>query len=145
MKLSNRGLNLIKEFEGLRLDAYFDPIGLLTVGYGHLCKKNEGFRLGVRITPQLAERLLASDVVWAENAVENLVVPQLSQNQFDALVSFTFNVGQTTFRRSSVLRFVNINRFDRANDYLLKYIYADGRKLKGLINRRQAESKLFLS
>ena len=143
MILSEKGLSLIKEFEGFRSAAYLCPAGLLTVGYGHLCRREEGYRLGQAISKQTADELLRRDVCYAEDAVRRLVKVPLSQNQFDALVSFVFNLGETTFRKSSVLRNLNANNFERAMFWLSKYTFADKKKLNGLIRRRKAEIELF--
>lgn len=145
MKISAQSLELIKRHEGLRLKAYLCPAGLLTVGYGHLVREHDGIKLGQTISQQTANKFLIEDVAWAENAVTRFVNHQLAPHQFGAIVSFVFNVGQTTFTRSSVLRFLNERNYPKAMIYLEKYIYGGRKKLKGLITRRAAERRLFES
>lgn len=144
-KVSQNAVDLIVSFEGEILKVYLDPIGLPTVGVGHLCQPHEGFRLGEIITRERSRELLRIDIERFEKAINELVLRQLNQNQFDAVVSFAFNVGTTTFRRSSVLRLLNESRFADAANFLLRYRFADGKSLKGLLRRRKAERQLFLS
>jgi lysozyme len=144
-KTAQKGIELIKGFEELRLKAYLCPAGVVTIGYGHTNQDGETFRLGQVITEEEAEQLLAKDLRRFENAVNSLVRVELSQNQFDAIVSFTFNLGGTTLRKSSVLRLLNENKMTEAANFLLRYKYADGKILRGLVRRRKAERDLFLS
>lgn len=144
-KTGNSGINLIKQFEGLRLDAYYCPARILTIGYGHVVRKHDGIGLGQRISQQIADNFLEFDVGWSERCVEKYVNQLLNNNQFDALVSFVFNVGQSAFLRSGVLRNLNIAQFPSAIVVLKRYVHADGRKLNGLVRRRGAEANLFNS
>jgi lysozyme len=142
-KISKRGLDLIKKFEGIRLRGYLDPIGLLTIGYGHLVKAGETFKLNSVISEYDAQALLLNDVRWAENAVNGNVNVKLEQHQFDALVSLVFNIGQTNFLRSSCLKYLNRGWYSSAGRRILPFVFAGGRKLPGLIRRRRAEYNLF--
>lgn len=138
MKTSQRGINLIKQFEGLRLTAYMCPAGLYTIGYGH----TSGVKRGMKITEEEASAYLTADLRNSEKAVERYDnVYHWSQNEFDALVSFTFNCGATNLR--SLLRNGRRNRLQIAATLPL-YRKAGGKVLKGLERRRAAEKALFL-
>lgn len=138
MKTSQRGINLIKEFEGLRLTAYRCPAGVYTIGYGH----TRGVKRGMKITEEEASAFLTADLLNSEKAVERYdSVYHWNQNEFDALVSFTFNCGATNLR--SLLRNGRRNRLQIATTLPL-YRKAGGKVLKGLERRRAAEKTLFL-
>lgn len=135
MKISETGLNLIKEFEGCRLTAYKDPAGIPTIGYGH----TKGVKLGQKITQAQADEYLRQDVASAEKAVSKYKY-NYNQNQFDALVSFTFNCGAGNLK----LITSNGNRtLEQISARLPNYVKAGGHVLAGLIRRRAAEKKLF--
>lgn len=142
MKVSAKGLEIIKRSEGLRLKAYPDPGSRdgtpWTIGYGH----TKGVKRGDKITKARAEALLRQDVSWAEDEVRRLGV-DLNQNQFDALVSFVFNVGPSQFRRSSVYKAVKAGRHDLVPSRLNLWVKNDGRVLRGLVNRRAEEGRLY--
>lgn len=137
------GLRLIRRFEGFAPLPYRCPAGYLTVGYGHLVKNPEAFRQP--ITEDEASEILALDVVAAERAVLRLISVPLSDGQFDALVSFTFNLGAGALQRSTLRRKINREEYDAAAEEFKKWVWAGGRKLKGLIRRREEESLLFSS
>ena len=138
MKTSQRGINLIKEFEGLRLTAYKCPAGVYTIGYGH----TRGVKRGMKITEEEASAFLTADLRNSEKAVERYdAIYHWNQNEFDALVSFTFNCGATNLR--SLLRNGRRNRSQIAATLSL-YRKAGGKVLKGLVRRRAAEKALFL-
>ena len=141
MKASSKALELIKQFEGLRLKAYLCPGGVWTIGYGHTA----GVKSGMVITEAQAEEFLQSDIAVFEKAVndQNLA---LTQNMFDALVSFTFNVGVSNFKRSTLLCKIKVNPLDNSiMDEFLRWVYSKGRVLPGLQRRRLAEMKLYFS
>lgn len=140
-------LKLIRDSEGERLDVYKDPVGLLTVGVGHLVKQDEPYKLGQRISREESERLLRNDLRGTEEAVQRLVTIDLNDNQYGAIVSLAFNIGEGNLRKSSVLRYVNQRQFQSAADAFLKWNKAGRplRVLKGLTRRRQAERELFLT
>lgn len=138
MKTSQRGINLIKQFEGVRLTAYKCPAGVYTIGYGH----TRGVNRGMKITEEEASAYLTADLLNSEKAVERYdSVYHWNQNEFDALVSFTFNCGAANLR--SLLRNGRRNRSQIAATLPL-YRKAGGKVLKGLERRRAAEKALFL-
>ena len=140
MKIKN--LDIIKKSEGLRLEAYLPtPNDIPTIGYGH----TKGVRMGQRISLAQAEQFLLEDVDWAEDAVNSLVKVKLSQNQFDALVSFVFNIGAGAFSKSTLLKYLNAGDYGGAANQLLRWNKQAGKELKGLTKRRQEERALFLS
>jgi lysozyme len=143
MKTSPRGIALIKYAEGLRLKAYPDPgTGGLpwTIGYG----STSGVTRDMVITEAQAEQMLAADLVRFERAVERLVHVQLNQGQFDALVSFTYNVGEGNFTKSTLLRKLNAGDHAGAAEQFARWVNAGGRVLVGLVKRRAAERAMFL-
>ncbi|THD56998.1 lysozyme [Enterobacteriaceae bacterium ML5] len=141
MKLSEHGLNLIKHMEGLRLKAYQCSAGVWTVGYGHTA----GVRSGDVIDEVQAALFLLEDIVESENAVTCLVKVPLKQNQFDALVSFVFNLGIGNFAASTLLRKLNAGDYTGAAGEFPRWVHAGGNYLPGLARRREAERSLFLT
>lgn len=142
MEITNEGINLIKEFEGLELKAYLCPAGVWTIGYGH----TKGVKKGQVITQLEADNLLKEDLSSFEKGVTRLIKSNINQNQFDALVSFAFNLGLTNLKSSTLLKKVNSNPDDRTIvDEFIKWIYAGGKQLEGLKKRRQAEAYLYFS
>ena len=138
MKTSQRGINLIKQFEGVRLTAYKCPAGVYTIGYGH----TRGVKRGMKITEEEASAYLTADLLNSEKAVERYDSGyHWTQNEFDALVSFTFNCGATNLR--ALLRNGKRSRSQIAATLPL-YRKAGGKVLKGLERRRAAEKALFL-
>jgi lysozyme len=132
---------LISSFEGCQLQAYRDPVGILTIGYGHV---GADVTEGLTITPEYAQTLLKSDVQWAANAVNTLVHVPLSQPQFDALTSFVYNLGVRAFAQSTLLALINKGQLQQAADQFELWIHAGGQVLPGLVRRRAAEMQLFL-
>lgn len=139
MNYSLAGLELTKRFEGLRLCSYQDLGGVWTIGYGH----TGNVRPGQVISKSEAERLLALDTDSAARCVDRLVKVSLTQNQFDALVDFVFNLGCHRLLGSTLLRLVNGNRFEEAALEFPKWIYAGSKEVPGLVARRKAEAELF--
>lgn len=143
MVTSQNGLDLIKRFEGLCLTAYTCPAGVPTIGWGH----THAVTLGSTITDREAETLLAADVLSVETSVRNLVTVPVNQNQWDAMVSFVFNVGVQRFKTSTLLYKLNHGDAAGAGAEFLKWVFANvGGKmtvLAGLKSRREAESYLF--
>lgn len=140
MKTSSKGLQIIKDFEGLRLEAYLCPSNVWTIGYGH----TGNVKQGDKITSTEAERLLRNDLNRFEQAVTTLVKVPINQNQFDALVSFTFNVGVNAFKNSTLLRLLNAKNYYGASNEFFKWNKGNGGKvLTGLTRRRTQEAKLF--
>ncbi len=146
MKMTVEGLALIKRFEGLRLDAYRDAVGVWTIGYGHTSMAGAPqVHAGLRITEADAHEILARDLDAFVRGVRDTVTVELSATQFSALVSFAFNVGLGGFKRSSVLTAVNSGDFDAVPRRLNLWTKAGGRVLPGLVRRRSAEGALFMS
>lgn len=137
------GLRLIRRFEGFSAMPYLCPAGYLTVGYGHVVKNPDAFRQP--ITEDEATKILTVDVETAERAVLRLISVPLTDGQFDALVSFTFNLGAGALQRSTLRRKINREDHEDAADEFLRWVWAGGRKLNGLIRRRQAEAALYQS
>jgi lysozyme len=140
MHINQAGLDLIKKFEGLRLRAYQDSVGVWTIGYGH----TDGVWDGQRITEDEAEALLKSDLKLAEQGVTDMVTAPINENQFAALVSFAFNLGTNALRGSTLLRQLNMGFPKAAAEQFLRWDHAGGKLLLGLQLRRQAERALFL-
>ncbi|MGA2690116.1 MAG: lysozyme [Candidatus Korobacteraceae bacterium] len=140
LSYSDQGLALTEQFEGLQLTAYQDPVGVWTIGYGHT---GADVQPGLTITQEQASDLLLQDVAGAVAAVNRLVTVPLTQNQFDALVDFTFNVGQGNLASSTLLRELNAGNTAGAAAQFLVWVYAKGVELPGLVTRRQAEAALF--
>ena len=140
--LSGRGLNLIKSFEGFSPRVYHCPAGYPIIGYGHVVRPDEAFD---EISEIEAEYLLRRDVVHAERSVARLVSVSLNQGQFDALVSFTFNLGAGAFQRSTLRRKINRHQHHDVPYQLKRWIWAGGRKLQGLIRRREAEAYVYMT
>ncbi|MGE4251131.1 MAG: lysozyme [Parvibaculaceae bacterium] len=146
MRTGSRGLALIKQYEGLRLDAYRDTGGVLTIGWGHTAAAGPPRPTpGMRITLAEAEAVLARDLVRYETAVTRAVTREIGQNQFDAMVSLCFNIGGGAFAKSTVVRAFNAGDDRQAADAFLRWSKDDGRVLPGLLRRRRAERRLFLS
>lgn len=145
-QINERGIELIKKFEGLRLEAYRCPAGKLTIGFGHV----QGVTEGLKITAAQADVLLAQDLQQFCLDVAELVKVYVSDDEFAALVAFTFNVGTEALRRSTLLRLLNRGEHRRAAEEFPKWCKArqpvTGRlvELKGLKRRRLAEQALFL-
>jgi len=141
MKISPACIALIKQFEGLRTDAYLDACGVCTIGFGH----TDHVELGQSIDAGEAERLLAHDLETFEAGVNGLLKVPVTQGQFDALVSFAFNLGIGTLQRSTLVKLVNLENFPLAAAEFPKWVFAGRRALPGLVKRRAAEQQLFLS
>ena len=141
MILSEEGLKLIESFEGFRPQVYNDLAGHPTIGYGHKLLPSESYPSG--ITQDEAQTLLERDVQWAEKIVNSLVKVPITQGMFDALVSFTYNLGGGTLAKSSVLTHLNAGQFTEANWEIGRYYFANEKPVMGLLRRRHAEQALF--
>lgn len=135
------GLALTEEFEGLRLTAYQDQVGVWTIGYGHTGPE---VCAGLTITQADAENLLMRDVAAASTCVNRVVKVQLDQDEFDAPVDFVFNLGASAFAGSTLLRKLNAGDFVGASAEFVKWGHAGGQLVPGLLRRRHAEQQLFL-
>jgi len=142
MKLSENGRHILKNLEGLRLEAYTCSGGRLTIGYGHTA----GVKSGDKCTKEMAESYFNHDVVVFEKAVNQLVKVQLNQNQFDALVIFAFNVGygKDGLGGSTLLKLLNAGDYISAAGQFERWIYSNKKPCEGLKRRRKTEKELFL-
>lgn len=141
MKTNQEGIDLIKNFEGFSADEYICPAGKPTIGYGHYIKSGES--ISSPITEMNAEELLISDLSVAEKAVSKLITAYLNENQFSALVSFTFNLGAGALEESTLRKKLNDGHAEEVPGELLKWVFAGGQKQPGLERRREAEAELF--
>lgn len=139
MKISAEGLALIKKFEGCELEAYQDAVGVWTIGYGHI----KGVKEGMTITKQQAEEMLLEELVEYENYVLEAVNHQLDQCMFDALVSWTYNLGPSNLNASTMLKVLNAGDYDAVPEQIKRWNKAGGKVLQGLVRRREAEALLF--
>ena len=139
LTIGEKGLELIKSFEGLRLRAYLCPAKVWTIGYGH----TGDVRGGQVITQSQADDLLKQDLRRFEIAVRKLAKVPLTQNQFDALVSFAYNVGEAALSRSTLLRKLNAGDLAGTKLEFAKWNKGGGKVLAGLTRRRDAEANLF--
>lgn len=150
LKVGQEGIALIKSYESLKLKAYRDPVGIPTIGWGH----TKGVQMGQTITISQAEEFLKEDLAVAETAIQTHVKVSLYQNQYDALVSFVFNVGSGAFKNSTLLKKLNMPHIipedvQAVADEFKRWVYGtvNGKKIKlnGLIRRRNEEAELFLT
>ena len=143
--ISEIGLKLIAQFEGCYLQAYLCPANVWTIGIGTTIYPN-GVKVkkGDKCTLEQAHEYLAHDMIEFEKTVNDSVKVPLSQNQFDALVSLTYNIGSAAFKNSTLLKKLNAKDFTGAADQFLVWNRGGGKVLKGLVRRREAERALFL-
>lgn len=139
MNISQNGLELIKHFEGCELEAYKCAAGVWTIGYGHIKTAEEG----MVISQSYADELLEGEIVEYEDYVKAAVTAPLSQNQFDALVSWTFNLGNGNLKASTMLKVLNSGDYEGVPAQMKRWNKAGGKVLEGLIRRREAEANLF--
>lgn len=146
MKISQKGLDLIKKSEGLRTSVYLDSAGHLTIGYGHLLHRDESVS---PLTEEQATQLLSVDVQKAEHSVSTLVKVLINQNQFDALVDFVFNLGEGALQKSTLLKLLNRGQHASVPAEILKWNKLRNPKTgqledsEGLTKRRQREADLW--
>jgi len=140
--ITQSGIDLIKRFEGFSAKVYICPSGYPTIGFGHVVKPYEDFSAG--IDEAQAEELLRQDAQIAERAVLRLINVPLTDGQFDALVSFTYNLGGGALQRSTLRRKINREEHADVPEQFMRWVWAGGRKLKGLVRRREAEVKLYI-
>lgn len=144
-KINKDGLELIKSFEGLELEAYKDAVGVWTIGYGHTAMAGAPVPVaGMKLTEKEATDLLLHDLVKYEQPVKDYVKVSLNDNQYSALVSFVYNLGGGNFKSSTLLKKINNRDFAGAAEEFAKWNKAGGKVLKGLTRRRAAEKALFL-
>ena len=139
MNISQEGLALIKKFEGCELDAYKCAAGVWTIGYG----STKGVKEGDTISQEDADKLLTHEMEEYEGYINDLVEVNLEQNQFDALVSWVFNLGPANLKASTLLKVLNAKDYEGVPAQIKRWNKAGGKVLQGLIRRREAESLLF--
>ncbi|MGB1266338.1 MAG: lysozyme [Nereida ignava] len=147
MRINQATIDLVKEFEGLRLEAYLDPVGVVTIGYGYT--NRAGFGPGVAMgdvwTEAQAEEYLAEGLVRFANGIRPHFDRDATPNQFGAMLSLAYNIGTGAFSRSTCLKRFNAGDIEGAADALTWFNKAGGKVLRGLVRRREAERVLFLS
>ena len=139
MQISEKGTSLIKHFEGCRLEAYQDSVGIWTIGYGTI----KGVKEGDKINQNEAEHLLQEEMPEYEGYINDMVEVPLEQNQFDALCSWVFNLGPNNLKSSTLLKVLNEGKYDEVPEQVVRWNKAGGEVLEGLKKRREAESLLF--
>jgi len=140
MTISDDGIRFMKSWEKLYLTPYDDGYGYPTIGWGHLIKKGEDYSQG--ITREDADDLFLSDLAWAERTV-NRVKTNLTQQQYDALVSLVFNIGETNFHKSTLLKLLNIPGDQDEDEQFAKWRKSGGRVSRGLEKRRRQEMNIY--
>ena len=139
MNISQEGIALIKKFEGCELEAYRDSVNVLTIGYGHTKDVKEGDK----INQDEAEHLLKEEMPEYEGYINDMVEVSLEQCQFDALVSWVYNLGPTNLSSSTLLKVLNEGDYDEVPFQIKRWNKAGGKVLEGLTRRREAEALLF--
>jgi lysozyme len=142
VKCSDKGIRLIQEFEGLATEVYDDVGGKPTIGYGHLLRKGETYK---KVTEEQATRILCEDLEAAEACIESCVDVPLTQGQFDALCSFTFNLGCNALKRSSLLKSLNAGDYADAKSRITAWHFVGEKPVAGLLRRRLAEQLIWES
>ena len=154
MNMSQKGEELLAQWEGFETNVYLDSAGLKTIGVGHLLTKDElssgkiiingePVKYANGLTKQQVFELLGQDLTRFDQAVNDGVTVALKQNQFDALVSFSFNVGVSAFKNSTLLKVLNKGKYDEVPGQLGRWVHSGGHKVQGLVNRRENEVKLW--
>ncbi|WP_436872293.1 lysozyme [Acinetobacter haemolyticus] len=143
--ISEKGYEIIREFEGFRSTAYRDTGGVWTIGFGTIRYPN-GVKVkqGDTCTREQAEQWLKNDCKWVDACLDKHVKVNLSQNQFDALASFVYNIGETAFVKSTMLSLINQNNLTASANQFDRWIFDNGKRIQGLVNRREKEKSLFL-
>lgn len=145
MKVDSAGIDLISQFEGLRLNAYDDGVGVWTIGWGTTVYPN-GVKVkkGDKITLDQAKQYKSHDLAKFEKAVNDVVKVPLNQNQFNALVSLAYNIGVSAFTNSTLVKRLNEGNYKAAADQFLVWVNAGSKRMQGLVNRRNKEREVFL-
>lgn len=143
--LSDNGMKLLEQFEGLRLEAYLDSASIYTIGYGTI-KYPDGHKVkkGDKITKAQAKEHKLHDLKEFESTVNTSVKVPLTQNQYDALVSLSYNIGSGAFKSSTLLKKLNSGDYKGAAEQFLVWNKVNSKKVQGLVNRREAERNLFI-
>ncbi|MGR2920795.1 lysozyme [Acinetobacter sp. 1125_18A] len=143
--ISENGFQIIREFESFQPKAYLDTGGIWTIGYGTI-KYPKGVRVakGDICTQAQAEMWLKNDCKWVDACLDKYVKVPVTQNQFDALASLVYNIGETAFVKSTLLSVLNQSSYKLAAEQFDRWVYDNGKKIQGLVNRRKKEKELFL-
>jgi lysozyme len=141
VNINKKGLDLIKKWEGLKLKAYRCPAGVYTIGYG----TTEGVKEGDQITEFQAERMLMQAIRRIAERMNEVIKVPLNQNQFSALVCLIYNIGFSAFKESTLLKMLNIRKYEEASREFLRWCKISGEPSKGLMNRRTEEKELFIT
>ena len=139
MIISTAGVDLLTHFEGLRLEAYQDSVGVWTIGYGH----TKGVTPSMKITESQANNLLKTELIEYQNYINSMVNISLDQCQFDALVCWVYNLGPTNLKNSTLLTLLNQGVKFQIPEQIRRWNRAGGKVLKGLVRRREAEALMF--
>ena len=139
MNISNEGISLIKKFEGCELEAYQDAVGVWTIGYGH----TKNVKKGMTVSKEQADNMLLNELDEYCEHVEKAVTVDLKQCEFDALVSWTYNLGPTNLNNSTMLKVLNNKEYNEVSNQIKRWNKAGGKVLQGLVRRREAEALLF--
>ena len=140
MQISAEGLSLIKKFEGCELEAYLCPAGVWTIGYGHTKDVKEGDK----INKEEAEYLLQEEMIEYEGYVNDYVEVPLEQHMYDALVSFCYNLGGGSLKKSTLLKVLNEGKYEEVPAQIRRWNKSNGQVLEGLVRRREAEAIMFM-
>jgi len=141
MTPSQRAVDLIKQCEGCRLEAYQDAVGIWSIGYGD----TEDVHSGMKITQEQADFRLTRRLAVIASLIKPYIRVELNQNQFDACVCLAYNIGPNAFKYSTLLKYLNVGQFQQAAEEFGRWNKAGGKVLPGLVNRRKLEEELFLS
>ena len=145
LDISENGYAIIRDAEGFRSTAYLDTGGVWTIGFGTIKYPNgTSVKKGDTCTKNEAEQWLKNDCVWVDACLDKNVKVNLNQNQFDALASFVYNVGETAFVKSTMLTLINQNSWTSAASQFDRWVFDNGKRIQGLVNRRTKEKSLFL-
>lgn len=137
-------INLIKQFEDFRAEAYKCPAGVWTIGYGTTRINGQPVKAGMTITEDQALQLVQQEVNKLWSQIESILKVKINDNQMNALVDFAYNLGFNALKTSTLMKYVNESQFDKAADEFGRWVYAGGKILLGLVKRREAERQLFL-
>ncbi len=138
--INQQGIELIKSLEGFRSEPYVCAGGYLTIGYGHKLLPSDSYKI---VSPEKAQQILENDLRRIERLVLKYINVGINDDQFAALVSFTFNVGAAALQRSTLRQKINYGYYEDGAKEFLKWVYAGGKKIMGLVRRRRLESELF--
>lgn len=138
-------IDLIKRYEGFKPEAYQDSVGVWTIGYGTTRINGQPVKAGMTITEDQALQLVKQEVNTLWSRIESILKVKINDNQMNALVDFAYNLGFNALKTSTLMRLVNESKFDEAANQFLRWVYAGGKVLPGLVKRREAEKQLFLS